>query len=276
MTHWTLDDIPWSEFDPARVNPQILAVVKAASLVERNAADYTEYLGNVFRDDPEFQAHVADWRVEEERHGDVLGRWAEMADPTFSFDVALQRFRAGFSIDMGAQDSIRGSITGELIARCIVETGTSSFYSALRDSTDEPVLRAICHRIAGDEFRHYKLFLDTMRVYQAREKVAGWRRLMVAVGRIKESEDDELAFAYHAANDPVDAPYDRVTASTNYGARAFACYRPHHVERATNMVLKAAGLKTHGLLGSLFKRGMWVFVSRRARRLHVAAATRAA
>ncbi|MGC2857589.1 acyl-ACP desaturase [Novispirillum sp. DQ9] len=267
MTHWTLDDIPWHDFDAARVNPQLLAVVKAAAMVERNAADYTAYLGNVFREDPAFRDHVDAWRVEEERHGDALGRWAEMADPSFTFATAFQRFRDGYRIDIGAQDSIRGSRTGELIARCIVETGTSSFYSALRDASDEPVLRAICHRIAGDEFRHYKLFLETMRVYQRRENVPGWRRLLVALGRIRESEDDELAFAYHAANAPADAPYDRVTASNNYAARAFACYRPHHVQRATSMVLKAAGLKPQGLLGSVLQRLMWKFVSGRARKL---------
>lgn len=267
MTHWTLDDIPWHEFDASRVNPQILSVVKAAAMVERNAADYTVYLDNVFRDDPAFKAHVADWRVEEERHGDALGRWAEMADATFTFQDAFQRFRDGYKIDTAAQSSIRGSRTGELIARCIVETGTSSFYSALRDASDEPVLRAICHRIAGDEFRHYKLFLETMRVYQRRENVPGWRRLLVALSRIRESEDDELAFAYHAANAPAGAAYDRTTASTAYAARAFACYRPHHVQRATSMVLKAAGLKPQGMLGILLQKAMWTFVSSRARKL---------
>ncbi len=30
-----------------------------------------------------------------------------------------------------------------MMARCIVETGTSSYYSALKDATGEPVLRQI-------------------------------------------------------------------------------------------------------------------------------------
>ena len=37
---WTLDDIPWSRFDASRVDPTLLAAVKAASLVEYNAPDY--------------------------------------------------------------------------------------------------------------------------------------------------------------------------------------------------------------------------------------------
>lgn len=267
MASWTLDDLPWHDFDAARVEPQILRVVKAASLVERNAADYTTYLNRVFADDPAFRVAIDHWGTEEERHGDALGRWAELADPAFRFATALERFRAGYSIDTGAEASIRGSCTGELIARCIVETGTSSFYSALRDATTEPLLKAICHRIAGDEFRHYKLFYDTMRRYQARERIGSLARLGIAVGRIRESEDDELSYAYHAANSPADAPYDRAASALAYAASAFSCYRAPHVARASNMVFKAAGLNPQGGIGRLFGKAMWIYVARRARRL---------
>ncbi|MGB1875778.1 MAG: hypothetical protein ACPHGY_02470 [Rhodospirillaceae bacterium] len=41
---WTLDDIPWQDFDPAKVNPEVLKIIKAAALVERNGADYGQYL----------------------------------------------------------------------------------------------------------------------------------------------------------------------------------------------------------------------------------------
>ena len=49
-----------------------------------------------------------------------------------------------------------------MIARCVVESGTSSYYSAIRDATEEPVLQEIAGRIAADEYRHYKLFYDTL------------------------------------------------------------------------------------------------------------------
>jgi len=74
MPQWTPDDIPWSEFDAAKLSPDILKVVKAASMVERNAGDYTDYLKKIFRDDPEFQQLAVQWRAEEVQHGDVLGR----------------------------------------------------------------------------------------------------------------------------------------------------------------------------------------------------------
>ncbi|GAB3439583.1 acyl-ACP desaturase [Insolitispirillum peregrinum] len=264
---WTLDDIAWDRFDPTKVNPHILQVVKAAALVERNAADYTTYLGNVFHDDAPFNAYAADWRREEEQHGDALGRWAELADPSFNYMNAFRCFTDGYKIATDSAESIRGSRTGELIARCIVETGTSSFYSALRDACDEPVLKDICNRIAGDEFRHYKFFLTAMRDYQQRENVPAWKRFMVAVGRIRESEDDELAFAYHAANVGIPEGYDRETAALNYGARAFSFYRARHVERAAHMVLKAAGLSAQGWFANVISRMLWRFIQRRAHKM---------
>ena len=53
MRHWTLDDIPWDRFDPAKVDPDLLRAIKAAAMVEGNGGDYGTYLCNVFSDDPE-------------------------------------------------------------------------------------------------------------------------------------------------------------------------------------------------------------------------------
>ena len=64
-----------------------------------------------------------------------------------------------------------------MIARCIVETGTSSYYTALHEAAAEPVLQEICRRIAADELRHYRLFYKTLCAYQARERLGRWARL---------------------------------------------------------------------------------------------------
>ncbi len=262
--NWTPDDIPWDSFEADKLTPDMLNVIKAAAMVERNAADYTTYLKNVFRDDPAFLELAIEWQAEEVQHGDVLGRYAEMADPAFNFKERFQRFVTGYQVPMDVQTSVRGSLTGELLARCIVETGTSSFYSALRDATQEPVLRALCHRIAGDEFRHYKLFYEYMKTTIKKENVSLWKRLLVAVGRVRESDDDELAFAYHAANEPADMAYERTRCNREYGARAYALYQPVHTERAVNMVMKAVGLNPQGWLGKQAKRFAWKTMQGRA------------
>ena len=69
MGHWTLDDIAWDKLDRSKVDADVLAVVKAASLVEHNGRDYATYLCNVFGDDPEFQHVARAWALEEVQHG---------------------------------------------------------------------------------------------------------------------------------------------------------------------------------------------------------------
>ncbi|KAA5605155.1 ferritin-like domain-containing protein [Roseospira marina] len=266
MAHWTLDDIPWDSFDPSRIDPELVPVIKAAALTEHNSGHYSKYLCNVFRDDPVFCDQAETWAEEETRHGAALGRWAELADPTFDFATTFDRFAREYVIDTEVAGSIRGSRSGEMVARCIVETGTSSFYSALRDATDEPVLKAICHRIAGDEFRHFKLFYSTLKRYLERENLSRRRRLLVALSRMQESEDDELAFAYHCANTP-DRPYSRAASGRAYAARAFRHYRIGHIDRSSAMVMKAAGLSPHGRVGRLFAGALWRYLRFRLWRL---------
>jgi rubrerythrin len=269
--HWTLDDIPWDRFDPDKVDPDILKIAKAASMVEYNGGDYATYLCNVFADDPEFQAAARAWAAEEVQHGQALGRWAEMADPSFDFEASFKRFTDGYKLALDAEASIRGSRSGELVARCIVEVGTSSYYSALGSATREPALKAICRNIAGDEFRHYKLFYKHLKRYLERERIGKLRRLMVALGRISESEDDELAYAYYAANAGPAEPYDRKRWSRAYASRALCHYRPEHVERGIAMTFKAAGLNPQGRLARIAARAGFRLLRARSRAVAQAA-----
>ncbi|MEE8516107.1 MAG: ferritin-like domain-containing protein [Alphaproteobacteria bacterium] len=250
MKRWSEQDIPWRKFDPSKVDPDVLKIVKAASMVEKNAGDYAHYLCNVFHDDPEFQAVARGWAEEEVQHGDVLARWAELADSGFDFQDRFKRFTEGYRLPLDATQSVRGSRAGELVARCIVEVGTNSYYSALTVATDEPVLKAICKRIADDEMRHYKLFYTHLERYLDREGLGVWGRLRIALGRLGESEDDELGYAYYAANGNGE-PYDRRRNIAAYGHRAFRHYHPAVIKRGVALILKAVGLKTNGRIGRI-------------------------
>jgi len=266
MKHWQIDGIPWELFDSSKVDLQVLPLVKAAAMVERNGTDYAVYLNRVFADDPAFRQAADNWAAEEVQHGDALGRWAMLADPAWDYRAAFARYKAGYHLPLDATASVRGSRSGELIARCMVETGTSSYYTALAEATDEPVLRQICKNIAADEFRHYKLFYDHMRRYLARENIGMARRLRIAFGRIGESEDDELAFAWHCANQPETVAFERLRCTAAYMVRAMGFYRFHHIERGTGMILKAVGLKPRGALSDMAARLGWRALQWRRRR----------
>jgi rubrerythrin len=269
MGRWALDDIPWHEFDLSKVDPDLVPIVKAASMVEYNATDYRTYLQKVFKDDGRFTRAVDNWTEEERQHGVALGRWAKLVDPDFDFDVSFQRFTGGFRPPLDVDASVRGSFTGELIARCMVETGTNSFYTALADATDEPVLKAICRNIAADEYAHYSLFHAYMTRYLDRERLGLWRRVRIAFARIAETEDDELAYAYYAANN-WGRPYDRRANSAAYGKRTMGLYTPTVVRGGVRLLLKAIGLAPEGPLGhaaTLFACGLVQFQRLRWRML---------
>lgn len=245
MKHWRIEQMDWDSFDPSKVDPDIIPLVKAASVVERNAHDYTTYLQHVFVGDADFSKAAANWSVEEIQHGDALGRWAMLADTSWDYWSAFARYRESYKIDVEVDASVRGSRTGELIARCMVETGTSSFYTALADGTDEPLLKAICKQIAADEYRHFKLFYDHMNRYLQREKLSTWERTKIALGRVTESEDDELASAYYTTNMSSEQPYDHKHCIAAYMAKAMGYYQPKHIDRVTAMIFKTIGFTPH-------------------------------
>jgi len=263
MAHWTLDDIPWERFDASLVDPEILKVVKAASLVEHNGEAYGRYLEHVFADDAAFKEAGWRWAGEEVQHGKALARWAKLADPAFDFEGAFALFADKIKLPIGVRRSVRGTRAGELVARCIVEVGTSSYYTALGAAAREPVLREICRRIAADEIRHYRLFYTHLEAYLARERIGRVRRALTALGRLLESEDDELAFAYYAANHAGDGAYERKRYNAAYVRRAYGFYRRGHVERAVVMAMKAAGLEPRGRMSRLLARlAAWLMTMR--------------
>lgn len=266
MKHWQLDDVAWDTFDASKVDPALVPLVKAAAMVERNGVEYSVYLARVFHDDPDFQQAAANWAVEEVQHGDALGRWAMLADPEWDFAAAFQRYRDGYKLPLDADASVRGSRTGELIARCIVETGTSSYYSAMAENSSEPVLSAVCRLIAADEYRHFKLFYDHMRRYLAREDIGVLSRLRIAAGRVTETEDDELAYAFHCGNEPADMAYSHSRCIAGYMSKAMGFYRYHHMQRSMGMILKAVGLPPRGRVSTIGARVAWRVMQRRRRK----------
>jgi rubrerythrin len=269
--HWTLDDIEWDNFDPSKVDPKLLATIKTAAMVEANASDYVTYLLNVFDGDDAFCEVVHQWGEEEKQHGEALGRWAQMADPGFSFNDSLQRVQEdGYQLPLQETESVRGSRQGELLARCLVESSTTSFYSAIKDAADEPVLKAIAHNIAADEVRHYGLFRRHLERYeQDQNRIGLVERIKVVAGRISESDDDEFAFAYYATNlagqDGVE--YDRLYCAKAYEGHALSLYDRSHLEMGGKMILRAFGFKPDSWVSRTLLPVFWFAFQRRRNKL---------
>ncbi len=277
MVHWTdfgvwqADDIHWDRFEPSRVDPDLVKLIKAASLVEHNAPVYAKYLCNVFHDDPGFAKLAKDWADEEVKHGKTLAHYAKLADPEFDFDDAFKRFTEGFQVPVDVSRSVRGSLTGEILARCVVETGTSSHYTAIRRATGEPVLEDLCRNLAADELRHYKTFWEFSKLLREEEGVGLVKRARVVIGRVAEAQDEELAYAFHSANEKPGG-FNHKRSNEAYAGRVCKLYPPYLVERIVAMLLNVIGLKPHGWLSRRISRLVYRKMQKRVRRYAAAGA----
>ena len=92
MKHWHIDDIAWDRFDPSKVDPNVVPLVKAAAMVERNGEDYRLYLNSVFADDPDFRAAADRWA---DRHGWLRSAVLNTANMAwFSADRTIAEYAA--------------------------------------------------------------------------------------------------------------------------------------------------------------------------------------
>lgn len=265
---WTLERINWEAFDASKVDPETLKAVKAAALVEYNSPDYVSYLCNVFHDDERVKENIHQWGREEAQHGLALAAWAKLADPDFDFEGSFERFRTIQNINTDANESLRGSKAGEMIARCVVESGTSSFYTAIKDQTEEPCLKQIVTFMAADEFAHYRCFYEIYKKYE-NELPGRIGRLRIALTRVSEADDDELAGAFYCGNYPPDTEveYNRKTFANAYQKRALGIYRRQHMDRLISMVAKASGLDPHGWLTRIVQGLAWRHMQRQQKKL---------
>jgi hypothetical protein len=130
----------------------------------------------------------------------------------------------------------------------------------MRDACEEPLLREIAGRIAADEYRHYKLFYDTLNA-QPEPDLGFWKKLWIAVSRVRESDDDELAYAYYCANvtpeEEAAKPYDRKTYSRLSSANGASIYSRKHIQKLVQMVVKAIGANPHGWLAEIAGSLVW-------------------
>ena len=127
---WTLDDIAWDRFDPAKVDPEVVRIVKAASMVEQNGDDYATISAT---SSPTTRRSSAPRDAGRRRRCSTARRWplGRARRSGMGLPGRLRAVYAPATRSTQRDASMRGSRTGELIARCMVETGTSSYYTAL-------------------------------------------------------------------------------------------------------------------------------------------------
>lgn len=200
--HWTIEDLDFSRIalDRVRSDENLFYLVTAASFIESGSDLYTHNLVDFFRGDEEVTAWLStQWEQEELQHGKALRAYVEYVWPEFPWEQAYRGFLEEYATYCKVEllAPTRGL---EMSARCVVETGTATYYKAMARSTDEPVLHDLATRIATDEVNHYKHFYRFFRRYREQERL-GRLRVLGTIGRRTlelKSEDADCAIRHVA------------------------------------------------------------------------------
>lgn len=199
---WRLEDIDLSraEANKVRDNEPLFFLICSSSFVESGSDLYTRNLVEHFHDDDEAELRAwldQHWEPEELQHGRALAAYIRQVWPEFDWDAAYASFLKEYSAvcTMEELEPIRGL---EMVARCVVETGTSTMYRAINALTDEPVLKQLTDNIRKDEVRHFSHFYHHFQRYRSRDKLGRFGVLRTIVARLREmkGEDSDIALRH--------------------------------------------------------------------------------
>ncbi len=201
--HWSLDQVDFGHIDKTLVQDDhfLFQTLASASFVEILSETYADNLIQYFHGEPDIIAWLqSHWKRDEVQHCTALKTYIKTAWPAFDWDSAY----LGFTVEYGVLctvENLEKNKPLELMARCVVETGTSSFYRALQNYVREPVLKGLLGRIKGDETAHYAHFRRAFDVCNKNEPqsilalVATIFRRLSAIG----GEDAFIAFKHAQA-----------------------------------------------------------------------------
>ena len=195
---WRLADIDFDAIDRALIADDAMAfkIVLLASFVEIGSDLYADNLIAYFSDDVEVSAWLRQsWQPEEVQHGNALRAYAARVWPEIDRKLKFDEFFAAYSRTCTVS-GLEPARALELAARCIVETGTATFYSALHHYAREPVLKDLAARIFADEVRHYKHFCHHFRRYQQLEQHSRWRIGRTLLKRLVETRTGDGYYGY--------------------------------------------------------------------------------
>ncbi|MBI3196264.1 MAG: ferritin-like domain-containing protein [Rhodospirillales bacterium] len=177
------------------------------------------------------------------QHGAALKRYVETAWPDFDWDAAYRNFLADYS-PFCTLDRLAETRALEMVARCVVETGTATFYRMLSELSPDPVLKRLAAEISTDEVRHYKHFYRYFLRYQALERPSRAAVMRALWNRAAEVESEDAFYAFKAlfvARNPGIEFRRSDYAAYRDGVVQFARRRfPHAM--AVKMLLKPLGL----------------------------------
>ena len=185
--------------ESVRDNELLFYMVCIASFIEITSETYANNLSDYYKNNTDIVNWLKnEWEKEEVQHGNSLKKYVNEVWNDFDWEKGYQRFLELY-LPLCKPEALQPSKGLEMVARMIVETGTSTFYRAIENYAsvlNEPVLQKLAHNIYKDEVHHYSYFDKFYNFFNKEEKLSRKKVLQVITKRLKEvnSEDVEMAF----------------------------------------------------------------------------------
>ena len=192
-SHWRIEDLDLSQIHKAAVehNEDLFFLLMSASFIETGSDTYAANLAEHYAAWPEIAAWLQEqWEAEELQHGRALRAYVEAVWPDFPWQQAYDSFFAEYS-QLCTMEELYSDQRLEMVARCVVETGTTAYYHTLRELSDEPVLTQLLGHIRNDEVNHFKHFLKYFKELQQQSPVGRARIAKALYGRLKELRESD-------------------------------------------------------------------------------------
>ncbi len=201
MPRWNYEEIEYEKINKKSVenNNFLFKLIAVASFIEITSDVYEKNLHEFYKEDKEITSWLKNvWEVEEIQHGKALRKYVKSVWSDFDWQKAYEEFKKEY-IKYCSIDEFQPTKAKEMLARMVVETGTSTFYKALSNyakDLNEPILEEISHNIHKDEVYHYEIFNKGFNKYNEEEKLGKKDILKVIYSRLKEANDEDVAIAY--------------------------------------------------------------------------------
>ena len=153
---WNMEqDIPWGEFDPARLSDEQAQTVKMNAITEWSALPATEMFLRDNRHDSDFSAFMSVWFFEEQKHSLVLMEYLRRFRPDLApTEEELHAVRFEFD-PAPALETLMLHFCGEI--------RLNHWYRCAAEWHTEPVIKSIYRHLSQDEARHGGAYLRYMK-----------------------------------------------------------------------------------------------------------------
>ena len=201
MPRWNYENINYEEINKENIknNEFLFTLLAIASFIEITSDVYENNLKYFYEGDKQITNWLEEiWEIEEIQHGKALRKYVESVWSDFDWEEAYKNFRNEY-IKYCTIEEFQPSKAREMLARMVVETGTSTFYKAINayaKDLNEPVLATIAHNIHKDEVYHYEVFNKGFLKYNETENLNRKDIIKVIYARLKEANDEDVATAY--------------------------------------------------------------------------------